>query len=179
MDSSINFTRYFLDAVSYGDEKAMRFFIKKGADIKGVKDGGTTGLMLAAEKGHLGIVKIFLNEYSVNVDQKDKKRGNTALIYAIRRSGSTPVPCTKKLLEKYIKIIELLLDYGADVNVKNKYGKTPLMYACEDEYGLRWHIVDILNNNGANLGTKDTWGKKALDYARENPGIVGIKVSAI
>jgi len=47
---------------------------------------------------------------------------------------------------EYTDIVKLLIENGADVNVKDKDGMTALMYASEEGYT---EIVSLLKNAGA------------------------------
>lgn len=71
------------------------------------------------------------------------------LTEAVRRYG-----------EKYIEA--LLDDRGADINIKDDFGRTPLMHAAaiNDE-----NIVKLLLNHGADKTIKDEIGYTAKDYA--------------
>ncbi|WP_295156070.1 ankyrin repeat domain-containing protein [uncultured Brachyspira sp.] len=61
-----------------------------------------------------------------------------------------------------INDVKLLLDRGADLNIKNNKGNTALMYAC-----LLNHepIVKFLVDKGADLNIKNNEGYTALDIA--------------
>ena len=60
-------------------------------------------------------------------------------------------------------IIELLIQHGANVNAKDKWGYTPLSYAVyKDDY---LYLMNILIANGAEVDTKDPSGETYLHYA--------------
>jgi|GEM_PF-6046046 len=58
--------------------------------------------------------------------------------------------------------IQMLLDYGADVNDMDGSGVTPLMFAAQD--GNR-ELVEFLISQGADKSMKDIKGQTALDRA--------------
>ena len=62
------------------------------------------------------------------------------------------------------KLVELLIDKGADVNFKSSLGTTALHLACQ--HGS-YHLAQILVQNGAKIDVKDAQNKTALDYANE------------
>ena len=55
-----------------------------------------------------------------------------------------------------------MIENGADVNIKNNYGITALIYAAE--HG-NLEIVKYLVEKGANVNIKDNHGRTALDLA--------------
>ena len=59
-------------------------------------------------------------------------------------------------------IVELLLKHGADVNVKDNYGRTALIQAAV--YGYT-KIAEFLIKHGVNVNVKDNNGDTALIYA--------------
>ncbi len=65
--------------------------------------------------------------------------------------------------------ISQIIKYGADVNYKNKKGKTPLMYAAEKG---RKEIVNLLLENGADVNAADNFGNTALMYAAKNGDVL-------
>ena len=61
--------------------------------------------------------------------------------------------------------VELLLTHGADINAKDKYGRTALMYASKHGHTA---IVELLLNHGADINDKDNKGSTALMFASEH-----------
>ncbi|KAA0153563.1 hypothetical protein FNF29_02952 [Cafeteria roenbergensis] len=76
--------------------------------------------------------------------------GSTALVLAAERGHKDTV--------------ELLLDRGADIEVKDRYGSTALVLAAE-----RGHkdTVELLLDRGADIEVKDRYGSTALMFAAE------------
>ena len=62
---------------------------------------------------------------------------------------------------------------GADVNAKNKHGKSLLMFAATD---LSAQMLEFLIVQGADVNAKDVKGKTALMYAAELGGIENVQV---
>jgi hypothetical protein len=54
-----------------------------------------------------------------------------------------------------------LIDLGANVNAQNKRGETPLMWTSSEA------VAEILLNAGADVSIRSSAGKTALDLARE------------
>lgn len=89
-------------------------------------------------------------------------------------SWSEDEPLLIKLVKAGEKIqVKTLLDKGTNVNVKDKYGKTALMYGSERghtalmdvaEHAKDWtcEVIDLLIANGANVNAKDKYGQTAL-----------------
>jgi ankyrin repeat protein len=63
------------------------------------------------------------------------------------------------------KTIERLLEAGANLNVRDKEGQTPLYKAAKFGYSK---TVEKLLDSGANPNLEDKDGKTALDVARTN-----------
>ena len=57
------------------------------------------------------------DKHQIDIDTQDKPNGKTALMHAC---------CVADL-----SVVEILLDHGADTNLKSIYGRTALMFACE------------------------------------------------
>lgn len=62
--------------------------------------------------------------------------------------------------------IELLLDLGAQVNVKDQKGATPLMLAIQ--LGQPFDVIKLLLDKGAQVNTQDLRGKTVFWYASQN-----------
>ena len=66
------------------------------------------------------------------------------------------------------KVVNVLLEMGADVNAKNHKGTTVLMYAkTKVKENNNFSFLDLLIKNGADPTAKDLAGKNVLDYVRE------------
>lgn len=52
-----------------------------------------------------------------------------------------------------LKVIKLLIDKGANVNIEDRNGKTALFWACQNGY---LDIVNLLIDKGANVNVRDT-----------------------
>lgn len=64
-----------------------------------------------------------------------------------------------------LEIVRLLVEAGADVNVRNAYGNPPLWVAMTALGGDPPGVVRLLLEHGADPGIKNNAGKCARDYA--------------
>jgi len=81
---------------------------------------------------------------------------------AIQSEGNTPLHIA--CLKGDLKVVQLLLKYGADPNIRNHVARrTPLHSAVEEDYK---EIVSVLMKKGAYGGAKDHFCKTPKDYAR-------------
>uniref|UniRef100_A0A2K6UYH1 2-5A-dependent ribonuclease n=1 Tax=Saimiri boliviensis boliviensis TaxID=39432 RepID=A0A2K6UYH1_SAIBB len=154
----------FMEAAAYGKVKALKFLHERGADVnlrrktredqERLKKGGATALMDAAEEGHEEVLKILLDEMGADVNACDNM-GRNALIRALLSSHNRNVEATT----------HLLLDHGADVNVRGEKGKTPLILAVEKRHlGL---VQRLLEEEHIEIDDTDSEGKTALLLAVE------------
>lgn len=58
-----------------------------------------------------------------------------------------------------IQTLKILLDRGVNINIKDKNGMTPLMWAT---YYCHFNIVELLLENGANVNLKNNFGETAF-----------------
>lgn len=96
----------------------IKFLIEKGADITADSKYNGTPLHWACYTGNLDVVKLLI-EKGGDINLQDSYRGNTPLHDA---AGAHEVN---------LKLVKYLLSLGADVEIKNKHGKTPFE-ATED-----------------------------------------------
>ena len=162
-------------ASAQGYKDIVEWLIDQGAFVDAQDNDGYTALMLAGLHGNKSIVSLLLSK-EAKVDIKSyiyrsnaywgnefKGAGDTALLFA--SAGGYP------------EIVELLLDYGADVNFQNKFGETALIKAStrvliqnrKEVYRRYVETVRVLLNNKADAHIKDWIGSTALGRA----GMIG------
>ncbi|KAK2788602.1 hypothetical protein FQN53_003454 [Emmonsiellopsis sp. PD_33] len=165
--------------------EVVEMLLREGADPNFKNSDGNTPLILAAEKGHRHVVKLFLER--VEPESIGSYR-QTALAKAAAASSTETVKmllgnsCDPNFRDKYGEtplshaiskyrgnetLIKLLLDAGADLHVNNRKGTPILLQAVgancfgEDKPGL----IKILLENGADRESKDRDGRTALSMA--------------
>jgi uncharacterized protein len=120
-----------------GSPEALKILLDAGADVNTNGNHGTP-LILAAFLGHYECVRILLDRGADINAQTDE--GETGLMLLVAYTENAK-PNNKEIIKgkmlssimgiDRLKTAKLLLDKGADVNVKNKKGKTASMLAEE------------------------------------------------
>ena len=124
------------------------FLIEKGKDVN--KDHGEP-LRNAAEHGNISAVK-YLIQFGAKVDKVDRN-GVSSLLLACKRN--------------HLHIVEILLNYTANINIKTDQKETPLMESCQN--GNLQLVNRLLSNNPSPLlNDKNKDGKTALEVAIDN-----------
>jgi hypothetical protein len=148
--------RALFAAADAGNIEAVKQHLAAGADVNAKDDWGKTPLYVAALGG-----LIQLNATAARI-------GTTA---ATQEEASGILNWMLDGLEKHKEIAELLIAKGAEVNAKDKYGRTPLHWAAK--YG-RKEIIELLLTNGADVNAiadvnrQNQFGKTPLDAAHES-----------
>lgn len=126
------------------DSSFVEFLIEKGAHVNVKDEYGVTPLYVAVN--NLEIANCLLDNGA------DVNNGKSPLLEA--------------LSFKSFDLAERLIEKGADVNVKDEYGMTPLHYAATHSDGF---FVDLLINKGAKINVKANDGMAPIDFAlRQN-----------
>lgn len=87
-----------------------------------------------------------------------------ALINSPSRNGLKAAPLHSATAGRYAKIVKMLLDQGADPNVREQNGYTALHAAAQND---DVEIIHLLLLGGADLTLKGTNGKTAMDIAMD------------
>jgi ankyrin repeat protein len=125
----------FLYAGAEGRVEILRLILRAGADLASVNRYGGTALIPACHRGHVEAVKLLL---ATDIDKDHvNSLGWTALLEAIVLGDGGP---------RHTEIVRLLAAAGANVNLPDRDGVTPLAHARQRGYP---DMVRILEAAGA------------------------------
>ncbi|WP_432632205.1 ankyrin repeat domain-containing protein [Brachyspira sp.] len=151
-----NRSDYLHDAIEVNNLNIVKLLVSKGIDVNQIakEENGTyyyegrSPLSLAVFKENADIVKfLLLHDANVNMDEEP-------ILY-------TAVNWYDNYKKSSINIIKLLLDAGADIDIRYS-GNTPLITAIKKGYA---DVVKLLIEYGADVNYADKKGKKPLYYA--------------
>ncbi|MCG7317755.1 ankyrin repeat domain-containing protein [Brevibacillus laterosporus] len=111
----------------------LKAAIAAGADTTITNRYGGTALIPAADRGHVEIVRELLMNSDVDVNHVNNL-GWTALLEAIILGNGG---------NNHQEIVNLLVEHGADVNLADRSGVTPLQHAKKHGYQ---EMVDVLTS---------------------------------
>jgi len=114
----------FLYAGAEGLLDILKLAAAAGADPRLTNRYGGTALIPAAERGHVEVVDWLLANTKVEVNHVNRL-GWTALLEAIVLSDGGP---------RHRRIVASLIRHGADVNLPDREGRTPLYHARSRGY---------------------------------------------
>lgn len=106
-----------------------------------------------------------LLDHGWNIDSYINDHSDTALLAAARNAGKGTGLNGVRLNRN---VADDLLDAGADVNIPNIGGETPLMLVCLEEDSDLSNLVEIMLENGAKIDAADQKGNTPLHYAAMN-----------
>jgi ankyrin repeat protein len=121
--------------------------------------GELTDLEFASAHGRTGIIKVLL-EAGTDVNAKSPLGLEAAPLMAAVGGG-------------HAEAVQLLIDYGADLEVRDSLGKTCLFYAVE--FGYR-KVLQVLLDSGADVNVSDKWRQTLLSYAVLHNSIEFVKL---
>ncbi|CAK7219019.1 hypothetical protein SBRCBS47491_003704 [Sporothrix bragantina] len=140
-----------------GNLAVTKLLLEKGADVEPRRENEMPALFKAAEAGHFAVVQELLR-YHANPNVVVRSRlGQTALFPACFRGHN--------------KVVGLLLDHGADVRVRDKEGRTPLLYLASEKEKVKWTMDTLrllLDRGHANPEVRDNIGRTPLLWAATN-----------
>lgn len=113
----------YLYAGARGHLDILKLTLANGADLKSTNRYGGTALIPASERGHVETVRTLI-EAGVEVDHVNKLHWTALLEAIILGDGG----------EEHRQIVNLLIDAGADVNLADRDGVTPLQHARRAGY---------------------------------------------
>uniref|UniRef100_A0A452H231 Fibronectin type-III domain-containing protein n=2 Tax=Gopherus agassizii TaxID=38772 RepID=A0A452H231_9SAUR len=165
-----------------GYDRLVKILVQNGTDVNQKNGSGKDSLMLACFAGHLDIIK-YLREQGASWEVRDLG-GCTALHWAVDGGHCEVIEwmindgCQVDAKDTCLEwtplmrvsavtgnkdVASLLIEAGADVNVKDKDGKTPLMVAVLNNHE---ELIQLLLDKGADATVKNEYGKGLLEMAR-------------
>ena len=121
---------------------SLQILLEFGAqsDIQG--SWGQSPLMICIITEYLDIAELLLENSTVNIIDAKDTGGNSPLHMAVEHDS--------------VESVQLLLKFGADVNITNNHGITPLMAVCAIKTAENAAaIVRLLLDNGAACDERD------------------------
>ena len=125
----------YLVAGAEGRTQLLRWYLEHNAKLEDTNRYGGTAIIPAAEKGHLDNVRVLIDA-GLNLNHVNNL-GWTALMEAIVLSNGGP---------RHQAIVVALLEAGADPNIPDHQGITPLAHAKQRQQTA---MVQLLNQAGA------------------------------
>ncbi len=170
-------------AAEAGDLQTVKERLAKGDPVDRIWGLGWTALQLACFDGHLPIVRVLL-KHGAQVNLADAELGMTPLhnaginghytcaslllrygadINASMKRGASPLVVSSGSRETPPKLIRMLVDAGAMLDIQDKYGDTALHAAA------RWQRPDlcrVLLEAGARTDLRDDGSLTAQEVAQ-------------
>lgn len=163
-----------------GYMRFVEYLVKKGADVNLLNENGESALYMATLRGFIDICKYLVkNGANVNIGKNHivpifAAAGNLSILkllvehgadlkhYDKMLYGSILHAVINKRVKGYLEIMDYLISKGADVNAKNRNGRTPLHVSAFLE---RLETCEYLLKKGANINAIDDKGMTPLHLA--------------
>jgi ankyrin repeat protein len=170
--------------------------LQAGAHIEIGNDASTSPLILAANYGHKEVLLRLIQKYidlhgAISLFDKDLYTGCGQvcgeIVEMIVESGvAFKIEENKQLSSALLMVaafngksnlVDILLMYGADINVTDEAGRTPLMLVAESGHK---EIVENFLQKNAEVDIQDKQGRAALSFAAQsgNSEIVALLINA-
>ena len=172
-------------ACYWGQKELAELFIEKKLNIDEEDNAGQTPIILACRVNSIPIVKALIKNCA-NITKRTSKGHSlleqicantvpniTIASFVIDSGFDINIPTSTKnttflmhaCRNNHIRLAELFISKGANINAQDDDKKTALMYAIEND---NKELVDILIKNNADLSLKDKEQRTALQLANNN-----------
>ena len=151
-DADIRFPLHWI--IWDGDEDALslvQVLVEHGADIDLVDEQGLTAIAIAVEQENLDIVRLLLQKKAKPTLTLSNDFGKTHILNWAASSRTTPV--------RSLKMAQLMLEHGLDVNFRTSWDETPLWWAANDG---KLALTRLLLDHGASIDVQQRFGKTPL-----------------
>ena len=118
------------------EPEVIKAFIQAGGDVKSRNCNGETPFMIAAVKRSAPQTLEILLEAGADINAQDKF-GNTSFMYIVKHPQAL----------MRLRILDFMIEKGADANVKNNKGQTIWDFAAEQEGLTDYLCVRLLEES--------------------------------
>ena len=174
-ETNLDYTALAL-AASKGYRQMVELLISKGADVNTKQQTKYSPLHYAAMHGHYDIAKLLVDA-GANVNAEDSQ--NRTPLYKAVLAGHKDVAGLLVRKKAYVSFSELhfaafmgdlsevrgIIEEGADVDVKDGQGRTPLLFAA---LGGNRQVVEFLVEKGADINARNEQGRTILHTIARN-----------
>jgi ankyrin repeat protein len=151
--------RTFIHAAVIGKNlEIIEQLLQKKVDVNAKDKEGDTALQLATEHNSIPVVKLLL-KYGADAREHKEIPGEISSD-GRQAKGWQETPLLHALEYGYLELAQILIENGADVNVRNRNQASPLQLAT-GRYGY-FKIVGLLVAKGADINAQDSFGNTAL-----------------
>lgn len=137
-------------AARRGDSESVGILLAKGANPNFFMSGyALTVLAVAIQENHFDCAKILL-EQGANANQ------------GWGRDFTNQYPVFTAISWGRVNFVKLLIDHGLDINVRNRDGRTPLIFTATNNGQQYVEIADLLLQAGSDVNAQDCDGTTPL-----------------
>lgn len=176
-------------ACKNGHEEIVKFLVEeKNADITWENKNGFSSIVVASLSNRANIVKYLMEN---KLEFLNKKKIIFAFFCACEKNNIETAEeflkyknrfISQKWLDKilkyictadyYVKLANIIVDAGANINLKNEFGQTSLIIACENNLT---YMTEFLINKQADLTTMDNNGRFPLLIAAHKNNVENVR----
>lgn len=151
-----------MDAAISGQVEAAQWLIEQNCDTDTQNNQGATALYLATHYKQDRICDLILDG-SRNSVNTPTNSGWTPLMAACCKLPEKETLPEVEYADRQLRIIERLLDAGADINARRDNGETALHVMAKD--AKQTQAVPLLMSRGSDTGVMDNYGKLPIHTA--------------